>query len=384
MNNNFNAQKIILITFHCALNYGTMLQAYAMLSILKRYCNDVAIYDYRPGFLTLPYKPQFMVLNKIFRIREKRIKSLLRVPLSFVQFYILGNRQKSQKFKSFEDKYFVLTDSSPNNSQDEILVIGSDQMWNPRITNYDKTYFYSNYPHDNLKIITYAASIGIDHPTFKEIDFIRNNIKHIDFISVREESAFKLLTNLCDKPISVVLDPTLLIKATDSEWKQFITDNQYGQYILLYQVVDNKNALKICSAIAKSKNLKIIEILSHPISYMNINCHKHITTAGPEEFVSLIAHAQYVVTTSFHGTAFSINFNKQFVTIAHNTTGSRMQDLLERLGLSDRIVSTVDDLPERDIDYSVVNARLSIERKKSIDFIEKALCVPRVQINDNK
>lgn len=371
----FIIDNVKIITFHRAINYGAVLQAYALQYILLGFIGNISIIDYAPSFLIDSYKPQFKRLRK-GTLFHNNLKGMYHIVMSILQYYCLGDKIKQNCFIYFTDKYLKLhtinLDTKENGSA---IILGSDQIWNPRITNWDKTYFYSNYPKGNAKVISYAASIGNDHSTQEELDFLSENIKNVDCISVREETAQKVLSSICDKPITTVLDPTLLLKSTDTVWQQLISDNKYGRYVLLYQMSNDPNTLKICRHISKLLNLKIVEVLASPFGRHNLNFHKHITTAGPAEFVTLFAHAEYVVTSSFHGTAFSLIFNKQFVAVAHPTAGSRQRDLLARIGLSDRVVSSVDDLPTTDIDYSLVNARLDAERKKSIDFLEKALGV---------
>lgn len=371
LNNDIN---IIIFTFHCAKNYGAILQAYSLQSILLRYSDNILIADYRPQFLVLPYVPQFKKMCISSLSKKYQLKNLRYIFISILQYYYLGGNIKLSRYERFTSQYLRVQtfDVKVSNCQ-SVIILGSDQIWNPRLTNWDKTYFFSNYPKRNAKVISYAASIGNDHSTQEELDFLRENIKNVDCISVREETAQRVLSAICDKPITTVLDPTLLLKSTDIEMQRLISDNKYGRYILLYQMSDDPNTLKICRHISKLLNLKIVEVLAYPFGRHNLNLHKHISTAGPEEFVTLFAHAQYVVTSSFHGTAFSLIFNKQFVTVAHPTAGSRQRDLLARIGLSDRVVSSVDELPVDDIDYSVINARLDAERRKSLDFLEKAL-----------
>lgn len=364
--------NVYILTFHCAKNYGAILQAYALQSTLYRYISNVYIVDYRPDFLIKPYKPLFKKICMLDFIHGNKLKYIVRIIISIASYYFFGYKIKLRRYSIFEQTYLKLSPWRHNATIDAV-VLGSDQIWNSRITQMDRTYFYIDSPKGNTRVISYAASIGNDQSTKEELDFLRENIKNVDCISVREETAQQVLSAVCDKPITTVLDPTLLIKSTDKEWHQLVGDNRYGRYLLLYQMSDDPNTLKICRYVAKMLELKIIEVLANPFGHKNLNLHKHITTAGPEEFVTLFAHAEYVVTSSFHGTAFSLIFNKQFVTVAHPTAGLRQRDLLSRIGLSDRVVSSVDDIPASDIDYSIVNARLDIERQKSFAFIEKAL-----------
>ena len=205
------------------------------------------------------------------------------------------------------------------------------------------------------------------------IDTKRNGIKNINYISVREETAKELIANFTNKEISVTLDPTLLLSKND--WEKIAITPNNKSYILLYNMGNMPLTNQIAKTIAKEKKLKILEIFSGNRSLKKLYRHATCPTAGPREFLGLFANASYIVTSSFHGTAFSLIFNKQFVTVAHPTAGSRMRDLLAKLDLSERIVTNINDIPYRDIDYKKVNAKLDIERQKSIAFLENALGV---------
>lgn len=368
--------KVGILTFNCAWNYGAVLQAYALQSAASYYSDHVSLINYRPNFLMVPYTPLFKLRETNTKHDKRTLKYCIKLLLSYLQYYLWGHKEKIAKFEKFEAAHFRLASYTGSFEGYSHILLGSDQIWNPRITKYDATYFApASLRKNNVKVISYAASMGIDHPSANEISFIKENIDYVDNISVREESAKRLLETISNKEISVTLDPTLLL--TKDFWKKFKSDNGSEKYLLLYQMSSDKNTLKIAELISKKLGLKLIEVLAFPLGRNNLNFHKKITNAGPEDFVSLFANAEYVVTSSFHGTAFSLIFNKQFVTVAHPTAGSRMRDLLAKLDLSDRIAACVNDIPVGDIDYEKVNAKLEIERQKSIAFLENALGVSR-------
>lgn len=363
--------KIKILTFHCAKNYGAILQAYALFCTMKRYSYDVSFINYRPSYLL-----------KLSHIHDN---SLIKRSLSYIRYQIriifAGNGIKWKKFENFERNYLSINLGNQKTQNDifpkimaDVVVLGSDQIWNNRIT-YGDTVYWGDFPkRSNCRLISYAASIGIDTPTEDELSVIRQNIASIENVSVREESAKRILRQFTDQRIEVVLDPVFLLDST--QWRQLIINIQLKQkYLLIYNINASKLVSDIAEVLAFLKGLTIIEILPDGRSLRKIYKHTIFEKAGPSEFVTLFAHAEYVVTSSFHGTAFSLIFNKQFVTVAHPTTGSRQRDLLARIGLSDRIVSSVDDLPTTDVDYSIINERLDIERRKSLDFLERALGV---------
>ncbi len=364
--------KISILTFHWAINYGAVLQAYALKHVLLKYSKHVDIINYKPFFLN--YAP-----NASHNVRTY-ISYLIKHGINFIRFHFCGLGQKLRNYKDFRDKYIVASTQPVFYKQSDIpqqnsdfIFIGSDQVWNKQITFADTTYFGCFLKKDTCKLVSYAASIGNDKSTVDEIVFLKNGIKNIDYISVREETAKEIIADFTDKEISVTLDPTLLLSKKDWEKIAIMPNNK--SYLLLYNMDNMPLTNQIVKTIAKEKKLKILEIFSGNRSLKKLYRHATCPTAGPREFLGLFANASYIVTSSFHGTAFSLIFNKQFVTVAHPTAGSRMRDLLAKLDLSERIVTNINDIPYRDIDYRKVNVKLEIERQKSIAFLENALGV---------
>ena len=222
----------------------------------------MSILDYCPNFLLLPYMPQF---KKYPTFANFDIKYLRQAFTSIVQYYCLGYKIKLIRYQQFCKKYLRLTPLVYQENINRIVCLGSDQIWNPRITNWDKTYFYSNYPKGNAKVISYAASIGNDHSTQEELDFLRANIKNIDCISVREDTAQKVLSSICDKPITTVVDPTLLLKSTDTAWQQLISDTlAENEYSILtregYKILAYRSPIGYINAVALPDNVYQNEI----------------------------------------------------------------------------------------------------------------------------
>ena len=195
-------KKASILTFHCVPNYGAVLQAYALQEVLKNFFDEVEILDYRPNNLTREYN----VINyySVFSVAATLFSSS-----SF--------KKKKQRFFEYENKYFNLSSqhiiniSSLKNYRTDALFLGSDQIWNPDITNgFDKAYFGKFDIADSTKVISYAASIGKNSFTNTQSYILNYLLNGIDVISVRESQAKDILQNLCDKSIEVVADPTIL------------------------------------------------------------------------------------------------------------------------------------------------------------------------------
>jgi len=308
---------------------------------------------------------------------------VLRKIVGIIRYYFWGYKEKVQKYVLFEKEYLLDSNQPPITIKEEIneegtnyIFLGSDQIWNNKITFGDTAFFGDFNKGVNTKLISYAASIGLDDPDNDTLVFISENINNIDSISVREKSAIKFIADLTSKSIETVLDPTLLL--TPQEWSYIAVIPKYKKYLLFYNMGNRELAESVAKEVAKIKDLEIVEISSGGKSIRIVYNHEYLGNVGPREFIGLIQHADYVVTSSFHGTAFSLIFNKQFYAIPNPPVTSRMEDLLLKIGIENRLISSLKDLSIKNvskdlINYLEVNKSLELERQKSINFIERSL-----------
>ncbi len=353
--------KIGILTFHCAHNYGAVLQCYATQEFLRSKGFDVEIINYRPQFLLEPYK----ILN------SKRV--LCKRPILFIKKLlkeILFFRLRYKRWKGFEkfiNTHLILSerfDKISIPSRYDIYIVGSDQIWNNRITNGDDVYFCKfPFAKGNKKYISYAASM--ETTTLDNNTSYKNLLNSFDAISVREENIQALLTPYTNLTIQHVLDPTLM--ASSKIWESFPSKTRNkDKYVVVYQVAENKNTIRIARHIAKQIGAKV-KIL---VARIGRNTSEKFQDATPEEFVDTIRNAACIVTTSFHGTAFSVIFNRPFYTIKlNNGWDTRSSSLLNSIGLKNRIIDKNDSPQFSTIDYSHVNEKLEILQKESQDFI---------------
>lgn len=358
--------KIGILTFHEANNNGAILQAYALQEVLSELSHDVEIIDYKQPYITEKYK--LIRINK--NSKKAFIRSIGSTILNFPNFY-----KKKKVFNQFRKEYINISKKSYFNGSEidgyDAYVVGSDQIWNSDITGFDKT-FYCHFSNFNAKNISYAASLGRENLNDNDISFIKENIKNFDSISVREDSAKKLISTLTNKSVELVLDPTLLI---DSEkWLKFTNNSTRDKYLLMYCVGKEGNTQEIAKKIARKLSLKIISVNDK----FKINTHniKNLDGIGPESFVDLFKNAEFVVTNSFHGTAFSIIFNRDFVVVPQKTGSTRMISLLNILNLTSRVIFNLDQIDDNynlEIQFSVPNDILVVERNKSREFLVNSL-----------
>ena len=221
-----------------------------------------------------------------------------------------------------------------------------------------------------MKKYSYAASFGVSSLPQEQVDVFAKNLSRFEKVAVREETGKRILKEQLNIESTVVLDPTLLLDK--NKWCESLNIDQLKKKYILTYFLDTDDELKeIASAVSKKTGLPIYNITTSTKSFFG---DKVIKNAGPKEWAEYFYNAEFIVTSSFHGTAFAINFEKQFYTYAKNNRASRIVDLLSVLGLDDRCISNANEIDlSTKINYDEVNIKLNEERKKSFEFIESII-----------
>lgn len=364
--------KIGVITVHKNVNYGANLQAFASCKYLNKLGYDCRLIDY-----TLPNHEKSAHLfswlkqswdgepNKSF---SRKIKLAAVLALS-----IPWRQKKLKAFDDFRKKHIKMT-TPCKDVQDivklnlDTVICGSDQIWNPTITEGINPIFFSGIDGVKKKI-SYAASIGKDKLELDDEKKLQELVLAIDYCSVRETQTAEYVAALTGREVETVCDPVFLLDKADYEAvaKKRLFKNEY---ILLYSVVHNSEMSKIAKEYADRKGLELIEICA---SADKTATHKQIVDFGPSEFLSAFQHAQTVFTNSFHGTAFSLIFEKDFYIVDNKAGGSRIVNLLKKTGLTSRLIceSVKEDFAA--IDYAESNRLLQKYARHSKEFLNKAL-----------
>lgn len=335
--------KVGILTFHDAHNYGAVLQAYALKKYIKQLGYDVNVINYHHKTIPDGFP------------RE-------------------NNEERWEKFNKFikeitNGEQTVYTSEEDLEKLDiDFWICGSDQIWNTEITRGFNKGFFLDF-ETNGKKISYAVSMGIPNlPKEQEEDF-KKSINKLDYISVREETLKQYAEKFTDKKVTKTLDPTLLLKNKD--YDDLILENKYGEYVLIYALGPDERLTKIAKKIANEKNVKIIEL--NDKEKENYFCEQ-VSDAGPMEFLTLIKNAKAIVTNSFHGTIFSIIFGKEFYTITRLNRNSRMENILDIVGMRDRLIDKIEELENvNEQDYQKALKNLEEEKKKSQEFLKIAL-----------
>lgn len=332
-------RKIGIITFHCADNYGAFLQTLAMQEWLIRNTLDdeIEVIDYRPEYLLTPYR--LSVRQAICRGSGLmgKIKATIIFGLEashkIVQKYRFRAARKQLRLSACR---YTNNDFQLDNCYSAVI-LGSDQIWNPQITNgFDKTYFGANTQAD-CKRIAYAASIGVSCYSEQEKRDITELLRPLIGVGVREQHTVEMLQQLCRQKVVVNLDPTLLVDR--DLWHQHLLPIKEKKYILIYKLQENHAILPDAYQLAKEMDAQILHFgdpSPRPI-FSDVKV-KSISACGPFEFLSYIKNAELVLTNSFHGTCFSLIFEKEFYTYLQSERSERIISIAEIGGFEDRLV----------------------------------------------
>lgn len=353
--------KADLITLHTVYNYGSVLQAYATEKIFKDHGVDITIINYiRPN-------------NTFFKsikgsANNSLIKSIVVFPSLIIQKYKFGKFNKKMLNIS-KNKYINIEDFHNYSSDANFFITGSDQVWNSTWNEGILTPLYLGFVKDKPKM-AFSASFGKEKIDLDEVNQTKDLINEYDAISVRENSGVEILKKQYnyEKAIQIV-DPTLLI--SKNEWET-IMDHSFTKkdYILIYQLNSNKEFDKFAQKIAKENNKELIRICRR-LDQIVLNGKSQIIPTV-ERFISLFNNASLVITDSFHALSFSINLNIPFLCIYPKKFSTRLDSCLKLFELENRRVINYqyDDVFSKQIDWTAVNKKLTIERKKADKFID--------------
>jgi len=325
--------KIKTITCHEVYNYGASLQEYALLKVLEDLGHDVEAVHYKPDYLSNQFKLD-RVSPKYKSFPIKYIYLLAKLPGRFKAL------KRKRAFDTFSKKFIKTGEKVYTNNEElkvnlpeaDAYICGSDQIWNSFFPNGKDPAFYLDFvPPSKLKI-SYAASFAIDKISEDLKPFVKEKVKRINHVSVRETSGITILEGLGIKNAVQVLDPVFLLSA--KYWETTFVKPINENYILVYDFDSNPLIKKIAIKLKKEKGFKIYTVNKN-IKYAD----KNFYLEGPECFLSLVYHSQFNITNSFHAIAFSLIFEKQFVVVNRNEEiNTRMRDLLGLVNLSHLLV----------------------------------------------
>ena len=360
-------KKVYTITFQNADNYGAVLQAYALQkAISKKYKTEILNYDNKS--ISNSYK--------LFKRKNTLKDQIIQTAKDLINFRTEFSRKK--RFNAFR-KHLNLSQPITNNSfcasdhyKDSIYITGSDQVWNEDLTGgIDDLYFLNPVPKEQS--ISYAASVGSLDTIKHENDFIKS-MKQIKHLSVRERPLKEYLDKkLSSANIKVVLDPTLLLSKKD--WESFAGDKRIikEKYVFVYCGEEPKHFYDIVNDIAKKEHLTIVYSWRRDKNHVFLSRKRSYANLGPKEFANLIRYAECVVTSSFHGTALSVIFNKRLYAVL-NRSSNRLTTLLKQLSLDECIITNYEDYTNyKSPDWDKANTLLKSKSEDSMNWLYDAI-----------
>lgn len=361
--------KIGILTFHNSRNYGAVLQAYGLKEVLNGKGHQVEVIDYRSPTIEDKKKPFTL---KHFKANPKKFILL------FLNVY-LNYRRKVRNFSSFEHRCLNVTVKryAPldiQKSDYDIIIIGSDQVWSPIITGGADPVYWGAYKPQKAKLLTYAASSNA-LSTMETDDFREVNqwLDRFNAISVREDRLKDYVEAHSQHKAKVVVDPTLLAGREVFE-KITLPRIIKEPYVLLYTVESTPALNAIVKRVAALYHARIIRVGSNGLSIVFKEWRNGITykNASVEELLSLIKFAECVVALSFHGTALSLLYEKEFYSVRGGNM-ARVESVLAKCNLTNRMIDSPEEVTKDHIDYSKVNAFLDEMKNDSLKWLFEAI-----------
>lgn len=364
--------KIKTLTTYDVYNYGASLQAYALQKYLSELGHEVEIINYQPEYLTRKYNYKWV--NPESKLSKYAITRVAYRIMKFLQRQTtLGRKKKFDIFnhnilKETSTRYTTYESLCSNPPQADLYIVGSDQVWNIFYDTGRDPAFFLEFVRQGHKA-SYAASFSYLNIDIKNKIRIKKSLETFDAVSVREFQGLDILKDMGIKG-NWVLDPVFLL--SEEKWKSLMANNiPQEQYLLIYDFESNKELKKFAIRYAKKNRLKIYAIVdTYPLLYADRN----FTKAGPKEFITLIYHCQAFISNSFHGTAFSIIFNKPVFVFNRNRhqVNSRMESLMTLFNLKACILNNTDKWETAynyKFNYKEINKIAQIELTKSREYL---------------
>lgn len=371
-------RKIGILTYHTGYNYGASLQSFALQTFVKNLGYSCKIVNFETQL--------FHESREMFGFGSLRPKEWIKIAARLPYYHVLKRRQAL-----FDDFTENCLDTTPlyrterevmeHATDFDCIICGSDQIWN--LSKKDapaaNPVYFLNFPKGQGRV-AYAASFGswVREAPRREGEFLPW-LREFDAISVREESGAAYLREK-GLPCTVAIDPTLLLDAEDYERIRAPRQIE-GKYVLLFSWSCGKEVLRVAKRTAAALGLPLYQITPPPRAMFQGIPRK--LDAGPREFLSLIRYADWVVTDSFHGTAFSVTYEKDFFSVvSRNDSDTRIDSLLSRLGLKERMIRAEDLESWEHTDYEAARERKALLRKESTEFLKNALTASAFRADD--
>ena len=354
------------MTFHTADNFGAVLQAYALQKYLSDNLNNIVeIIDYH----TKEHDRDNMIFKKntyslIIRIIYYFF-TLIRLPS------LMLRRKRYNQFRkdyyNLSKRFSCISDIEKLGNQYDIVISGSDQVFNPYIR--DSAVYYLSKGFNNVKKVAYAPSFGVSDFSLLSKAQI-TSLLNFNNLSCREQIGADFLTHLKGIEIPCVLDPTFLLKKT--EWLKLSLPPSISNYIFVYELNGGNDLIRLAKRISEQTRLPIICSTTRVFLFSwGYTIHFDL---GPSEILGYIQNARYVVTDSFHGTALSLIMEVKVIPyIAFSSTSSRLYSLMKQFGLENNIVKSLDDFNMNQLNFKDYSDEINLRIEQSKEYLQNAI-----------
>lgn len=379
-------KKVGLITIHHICNFGSVFQAYALQQSVKSlgFICEIINYKYPNEYHEKKYKeinPYARGNGKLSFSQRFRMSMFNR--LSFSKKY--GNK-KEKNYEMFilnhletSKEYITIGSLNSCSNNYDIFLTGSDQVWNPRYMHEDVSYLLSFTNSKNK--VAFSASFGTTNIPKRYKELYKPLLAKYKHISTREQSGIKLVSDICSKQAQCTCDPTLLLNG--HQWRKLISKSSLvkGKYILCYILTYTADpypyASKLIEYVRRQFGYKVV-CIGDPSKYWMNPRFKNFNDCGPLDLLNLFANASFIISSSFHGAAFSVNLKKDFYSILPpNINDERQESFLKIVGAEDRIIRVGDPMPNTEDlkvkDWDTITQKLECYRKESMNYLENAL-----------
>lgn len=376
--------KIDILTFHFVSNAGGVLQCYALQRFLEKQGHQVHIIDYRPSYHTVRYnavKNPFTYSRWYWRRFRNTgiVMRSIRTGRSFARCLYLNalrnERINSQVFDEFirnnlhlTERYKTLKQLRKRPPQADAYVVGSDQLWNPDLLDFDfDPAYFLDFGNNAIRRVSYAVSTGKELAE-NELNQLGKLCRKLSAVSIREHN--EKLIQAIGQDVHICIDPTLLLSVEDYAPIEAV-QTEMEPYIFVYGFEDTAEIHQAVEKAVAKYGCHVVNGCPHRIKLQGDI--ENVRALAPDQFLTMVKNACCVVTNSFHGTVFSIIYKKDFITVAHKTRGKRMKELLTKIGLRSRLwgdeTFSFDGTP----DYDAVAEHLEPLRQHSVEYLLSAV-----------
>lgn len=362
--------KVGILTFPNSQSHGATLQMYALYKTVCKIGCDTEVINYFNSYMKAE--------KHVRRGRNNSVK--YKIKNKFRQILHYKNRLAFRSFeknniKAYPEKPIVKKeDLKKLSDRYDAVICGSDQVWNPDITDSDLSYFF-DFCGAQTKRISYAPSFGKEELSEKFCESIRCELEKFSEISIREDSGKAIIEKIIGKEADLVADPSFFLNA--DEWRSIEKKHLAAEkkYILYYTVSGSEELWQKCLAFSKKNNIKIIVIGGNIIKKIrNKNpLIEYAVDVSPEQWLYLVDKASYIFTNSFHGTAFSLNFRKNFFVKYPVKYSTRLEQLITHTGMEKQVIEGDEELSAENISFELAEEKITELKELSLEFLGKAL-----------